>query len=212
MQLGVMLVERSALVRSGLRRMLEDEADITVVAEASSAGEAVAALSRTDVDVVVVSSTADREAIRTSAIASLRMAANIKVICVSHWADARDVESVLGAGASGCVEMFDATEADLKTAVYLVGRGERYLSPGLLDGGVVNAPGWEADYERLTAREKEILVLIAQSKSNREIARELKLSANTIAVHRNHIMKKIGVWKATALALYAAERGLLVGK
>jgi DNA-binding NarL/FixJ family response regulator len=81
-----------------------------------------------------------------------------------------------------------------------------------LGGGVVNDPGWEADYERLTAREKEILVLIAHSKSNREIAHDLNLSANTIAVHRNHIMKKIGVRKATALALYAAKRGLLVGK
>ena len=70
-----------------------------------------------------------------------------------------------------------------------------------MGGGVVDDPGWEADYERLTAREKEILVLIAHSKSNREIARELNLSVNTIAVHRNHIMKKIGVRKATALAL-----------
>ena len=211
MPLGVMLVERSALVRSGLRRILEGEADIIVVAEASNTGEAVAALTRTDVDVVVVSSIADREAIQTSAIASLRRAANIKIICVSHWADSRGVNDVLGAGASGCVEMFDATEADLKTAVYLVARGERYLSPGLTNG-VVSDSGWEADYERLTAREKEILVLIAHSKSNREIARELNLSANTIAVHRNHIMKKIGVRKATALALYAAKRGLLVGK
>jgi DNA-binding NarL/FixJ family response regulator len=80
MQSAVMLVERSALVRSGLRRILEDEPDITVVAEASNAGAAGAALSHTDVDVVVVSTAADREAIRTSAIAALRLAANIKII------------------------------------------------------------------------------------------------------------------------------------
>ena len=130
MQFAVMLIERSALVRSGLRRILEDEPDIAVVAEASNAGDAVAALSHTDVDVVVVSTAADRDAIQTSAIAALRLAANIKIVCVSHWIDSRDVDSVLGAGASGCVEMCDASDADLKTAVCLVGRGERYLSPG----------------------------------------------------------------------------------
>jgi DNA-binding NarL/FixJ family response regulator len=64
-------------------------------------------------------------------------------------------------------------------------------------------------YERLTPREKEVLILIARSKSNREIAEDLNLSVNTVAVHRNNLMKKIGVRKATALALFAAERGLL---
>ena len=64
-------------------------------------------------------------------------------------------------------------------------------------------------YERLTPREKEVLILIARSKSNREIALDLNLSVNTVAVHRNNLMKKIGVRKATALAIFAAERGLL---
>jgi len=204
-----MLVERSELVRTGLRRMLEDEPDIAVVAEASHAQEAAAALSPGGVDVVVLSASRDREAIRTTAIASVRLAADVKVICVSHWDDARDVASVLTAGALGCVDMLEATDTDLKTAICLVGRGEPYMSPGLARGPSIGDSGWEVDDERLTAREREVLVLIAQSKSNREIAHELHLSANTIAVHRNHIMKKIGVRKATALALFAAERGLI---
>jgi DNA-binding NarL/FixJ family response regulator len=212
MQLRVMLVERSALVRTGLRRILEGEPDIVVVADISNADQAVDILSHGGVDVVVISTTVNREAARTSAISSLRLAADVKIVCVSNWADARDVGSVLAAGASGCVEMLDATDADLKTALCLVGRGEPYVSPGLSRGPSLGESGWEADYERLTAREKEVLVLIAQSKSNREIAHQLNLSANTIAVHRNHIMKKIGVRKATALALFAAERGLLVRK
>ena len=103
-------------------------------------------------------------------------------------------------------------DADLRTAVRLVSQCERYVSPGLLDGTPVNGSSFEAEYERLTTREREILVLIARSMSNREIARELRLSANTVAVHRNHIMKKIGVRKATALALFAAERGLVARK
>jgi DNA-binding NarL/FixJ family response regulator len=210
MPLRVMLVERSALVRAGLRRLLDDEPDIAVVAEAPHAQEALEVLSRGGVDLVVVSASVVREAIRTSALAAMRMVGDVKVICLGHWASDRDVEGALAAGASGCVDVLDATDADLKTAICLVGRGEQYLSAGLSRGPTTGEPGCEADYQRLTTREKEVLVLIAQSKSNREIAHELNLSANTIAVHRSHIMKKIRVRKATALALFAAERGLLI--
>jgi DNA-binding NarL/FixJ family response regulator len=209
MPLRVLLIERSALVRAGLRRILEDEADIAVVAEASYADEGVAVLTLGGVDVVVVSATMDREALRAPAITSLRLAADVRIVCVGHWNDVRDVDNALAAGASGCVEASDATDADLQTAVCRAGRGEPYLSPGLSPSVTLGESAWETASERLTAREKEVLVLVAQSKSTREIAHELNLSANTIAVHRNHIMKKIGVRKATALALFAAERGLL---
>jgi DNA-binding NarL/FixJ family response regulator len=212
MQLRIMLVERSTLLRSGLRRILEAGADITVVAEVSDAREAAATLAECPADVAVVSKTIDREAIRGSDIAAIRLASKINIICMCHWADSRDVDDVLGAGALGCIELCDVSEADLRSAVRLVGEGERYLSPGLSTGGAFSDPGWVTDDGRLTAREKEILVLIAQSKSNREIARDLSLSANTVAVHRNHIMRKIGVRKATALALFAAEHGLLAGR
>ena len=209
MPLRVMLDERSALVRTGLRRILEDETDIAVVAEVSHADEGVAALTVSGVDVVIVSAAIDREALRAPAIATLRRAADVRIVCVGNWTDVRDVDDVLAAGASGCVEMLDATDADLKTAVCLAGRGERHLSRGLSPNASLGESAWETACERLTVREKEVLVLIARSKSTREIAHELNLSANTIAVHRNHIMKKIGVRKATALALFAAERGLL---
>ena len=212
MQLRVMLVERSTLVRSGLRRVLEEDTDIAVVFEARDGREALAALIRRDVDVIVICSTVDREACRPSAIASFRAAGDVGIVCVRHWTDARDLDAALTAGARGCVEISDALDADLRKAVRLVSKCERYVSPGLLDGTPVNGSSFEAEYERLTTREREILVLIARSMSNREIARELKLSANTVAVHRNHIMKKVGVRKATALALFAAERGLVARK
>lgn len=212
MPLRVLLVERSSLIRAACRRMLQEEPDLSVVAEAANTGEAVATLSRQDVDVVVICATAEREAIRASAIAALRLAADVKIICVAHWTDPRDVDATLNAGALGCVELYDASDADVKRAVHLVHRGERYLSPGLSSASGAVELGREAGYERLTAREKEVLLRVAQSKSNREIARELNLSMNTVAVHRNKMMKKIGVRKATALAVFAAERGLLIRK
>ena len=212
MQLRVLLLERSPLIRDGFRRILEEEPDITVVAGVANAADAVVALSEHGADVVVVGGTLERDALRASEIIALRRAGDGKILCVGHWADSRDLDGVLGAGALGCVEVLNATDADLKMAVCLVGRGEPYLSPGLSRAAALGASTWEPDSDRLTAREKEVLVLIAHGKSNREIARELNLSANTIAVHRNHMMKKIGVRKATALALFAAERGLLVRK
>ena len=201
MRLRVMLVERSTLVRSGLRRVLEEDADIAVVSEASNGRDALEALTRHDVDALVICSTVGHEA-----------CGDLGIVCVNHWTNAAEVVAALRAGARGCVENSDALDADLRTAVRRVSQCERYVSPGLLDGTPVNGSSFEADYERLTTREREILVLIARSLSNREIARELRLSANTVAVHRNHIMKKIGVRKATALALFAAERGLVARK
>ena len=80
-----MLVERSTLVRSGLRRVLEEDTDIAVVFEASNGREALEALIRHDVDVLVICSTVDREACRPSAIASFRPTGDLGIVCVKHW-------------------------------------------------------------------------------------------------------------------------------
>jgi DNA-binding NarL/FixJ family response regulator len=210
--LRVLLVERAALMRSAFRRLLQEEPDIAVVAEASNAADAAAILSCQDVDVVVMCATTDREVTRVSEIAALRVAADARIVCVAHWSTAQVADAILTAGALGCVELYDASEMDLRRAVHLAHRGDRYLSPSLSSATQIRESGSETGYERLTAREKEVLLRVAQSKSNREIARELNLSMNTVAVHRNKMMKKIGVRKATALAVFAAERGLLVGK
>jgi DNA-binding NarL/FixJ family response regulator len=209
--LRVLLVERSVLMRSAFRRLLQEEPDIAVVAEASNAGDAAAILCCQDVDVVVMCATTDRDATRVSEIATLRMAADARIVCVAHWSTPRVADAILTAGALGCVELYDASDMDLRRAVHLAHRGDRYLSPGL-SATQTRESSAETGYERLTAREKEVLLRVAQSKSNREIARELNLSMNTVAVHRNKMMKKIGVRKATALAVFAAERGLLIRK
>jgi DNA-binding NarL/FixJ family response regulator len=208
MRLRVMLVERSSLVRGGLRRILEEEGDIAVVAEVGDGREAGKALVTVTADVVVMCAAIDRDACRASTITAIRRA-GLGIVCVRHWADTRDVEATIAACGLACVELSDASDGDLRDAVRLASRSERYLSPDLLAATPVNGSSFTAGYERLTAREREVLVLIARSLSNREIARELKLSTNTVAVHRSHIMQKIGVRKATALALFAVERGLL---
>ena len=210
MPLRVLLVDRSTLRRSAFRRLLEEEPDVMVVAEASTAGDALPTLSHPGADVVVICVMVERDITRASEIAALRLAGDVRIVCVSHWADAREVDATLDAGVLGCVDLYDASDLDLKRAVHVAHEGGRYLSPGLPPGTTRSEPGFESVYDRLTTREKEVLLRVAQSKSNREIARELNLSMNTVAVHRNKMMKKIGVRKATALAVYAAERGLLM--
>ncbi len=132
-----MLVERSTLVRSGLRRVLE-EGDIAVIAEAADVPEAIEALASHTVDVVVICTAVDRDACRASAIASLRRAADLGIVCVRRWADTRDVDAALSAGALACVEMSDALEADLRNAVRLVSQSECYVSPGLQAAPPIN--------------------------------------------------------------------------
>jgi two-component system response regulator NreC len=183
-----------------------------VVAEAPTARDALPTLSHPGAAVVVICVMVDRDLARAAEIAALRLAGNVRIVCVSHWADAREVDATLDAGVLGCVELYDASDLDLKRAVHVVHEGGRYLSPGLPLFTPSREPGFESVYDRLTTREKEVLLRVAQSKSNREIARELNLSMNTVAAHRNKMMKKIGVRKATALAVYAAERGLLMRK
>src|SRR4029450_6220935 len=100
MRIRVMLVERSTLVRSGLRRILDD-GDISVISEVGAVPESVEALASHNVDVVVICTAIDRDACRASTIASLRRAADLGIVCVRHWADTRDVDAGLGAGTLG---------------------------------------------------------------------------------------------------------------
>ena len=174
MQLRVMLVDRCALVRSGFRRILEDEPDMAVVAEVANGRDAVRVVSRRDIDVVVVGTTVARRPTPTEVIDLLRARPNTKVVCLRHWAGLQEVKDALSAGVVGCIDLYRASEMDLKRAIRVVGRGERYLSSGLSDSAASQASSddrsLEHRYELLTLREKQVSELVARSRSNREIA------------------------------------------
>jgi two-component system response regulator NreC len=137
-----------------------------------------------------------------------------KVLILSMYSDEQYVRNALDAGAKGYI-LKNAIENDLTRAVKAVASGEQYLAPELSSlliramqtGGFDKASD---PYDRLTQREKQVLQLIASSKSNKEIAVILDLSVNTVAVHRANLMSALGVHKTAELVLFAVKKGLVL--
>ena len=200
----VLLADDHPLVRRGFRRLLEDDPAIRVVGEASNGAEAVQLTAKLAPRVVVMDcampGTSGLVAMRSILAASKTTA----VLMLSMHAEETLVRQALDAGASGYV-LKSAIHLDLADAVKRVAAGQRVLDPNL--EMPASAKGEES--EALTPREVEVLRLICRGRSNREIARALGLSANTIAVHRANIMHALGIHKTAELVVYAISRGLV---
>jgi DNA-binding NarL/FixJ family response regulator len=203
-KISVLLVDDHALVRRGFRRMLEDESDITVVGEASDGSEAIQLARDLHPQVVVM----DCALPGLSGLAAIRPilenSAEIIVLMLSMHTEETLVRQALAAGAKGYI-LKNAIDLDLGTAIRRVAAGETVLDPQLAPADLLKG---ERDYA-LTARELEILQLIVDGKSNKEIASQLSLSANTVAVHRANIMEALGIHKTAELVVYAIRNGLV---
>lgn len=199
----VLLVDDHALVRNGFRRMLEDEADITVVGEAGDGFEAIEAAKRLQPDVIVMDFALPsmNGAIATRRILEERP--DTKVLMLSMHAEPDYVRTCLDAGARGYL-LKNAMDLELTAGVRRVAAGEQ-----VLDRRLGNLGGSGERPPTLTAREMEVLQLIVHGKSNKEIAIVLGLSANTVAVHRAKIMHTLGIHNAAALVVYAIRTGLV---
>jgi DNA-binding NarL/FixJ family response regulator len=203
-KIKVLLVDDHSLVRRGFRRMLEDEADIVVIGEASNGDEAVR-LARELVPQVIVM---DCALPGTSGLAATRKILETDppkaILMLSMHSEDTLVRQALDAGARGYI-LKNAVDLELATAIRRVAAGEIVLDAQLAKPVTLRG-------ERnagLTARELEILQLIVNGKSNKEIADDLKLSANTVAVHRANIMETLGIHKTAELVVYAIRNGLV---
>jgi len=200
----VLLADDHALVRRGFRRMLEDDPTIIVVGEASDGDDAVhlAALLRPQVVVM------DCAMPRSSGLAATRriLEANpaVAVLMLSMHAEATLVRQALDAGARGYV-LKNAMDLDLAAAIHRVAAGEQVLDPGVAAPELLKGEGGGS----LSPRELQVLQLICEGRSGREIAAALKLSANTVAVHRANIMNTLGIHKTAELVVYAIQHGLV---
>jgi DNA-binding NarL/FixJ family response regulator len=203
-KISVLLVDDHALVRRGFRRMLEDESDITVVGEASDGTEAIQLARDLHPQVVVM----DCALPGLSGLAAIRPilenSPEMIVLMLSMHTEETLVRQALAAGAKGYV-LKNAIDLDLGTAIRRVAAGETVLDPQLAPADLLKG---ERDYA-LTPRELEILQLIVDGKSNKEIASQLNLSANTVAVHRANIMEALGIHKTAELVVYAIRNGLV---
>jgi DNA-binding NarL/FixJ family response regulator len=203
-EITVLLVDDHALVRRGFRRILEDDEFIKVVGEANNGLEAIAMAEQLKPRVVVMDlSMPELDGVQ----ATREIVKNVhgtSVLILSMHADDNYVRNALDAGAKGYL-LKNAIDVDLVGAIKAVAQGRRYIGSGLKY--VAGEQGDEVD--RLTAREKQVLQLIAQGKSNKEIAALLELSVNTISVHRANLMEKMNIHRTAELVLFAIRKGLV---
>ena len=202
--ISVLLVDDHALVRHGFRRMLEDDAGITIVGEASDGHEAVkqAILLRPTVVVMDFALPSMNGAVATRQI--LKECPETAVLVLSMHSEPSYVHTCLDAGALGYL-LKNAMDLELVDAVKQVAIGVRVLDPRL--GQLSTDAAGRGD--TLTSRELEVLQLIVHGKSNKEIATVLNLSANTVAVHRSNIMRALGIHNTAELVVYAIRKGLV---
>jgi two-component system, NarL family, response regulator NreC len=209
----VLLADDHALVRQGFRRILEDAADVVVVGEAGGGAEAIELDKQLDPDVVVLDMAMPEINGLHAAIEILRRAPRRHILILSMYSDEQYVRNALEAGVSGYI-LKNALETDLIRAVRALAAGGQFLSPELSGIAIRSLRGVESEasdagFGALSAREIQVLRLIALGKSNKEIAGVLGLSANTVAVHRANIMTTLGVHKTAELVLIAVKKGLV---
>ena len=211
-QIRVLLVDDHALVRQGFRRILEDDPHIVVVGEASGGAEAIERETTLSPDVTVMDLAMPEINGLHAAIEILRRRRESRVLILSMHADEQYVRNALDAGVKGYI-LKNALETDLTRAVHVIAGGGQFLSPELSALAIRRLRGedGEADdpFSQLSAREVQVLRLIALGKSNKEIASILGLSANTVAVHRANLMNTLGMHKTAELVLFAVKKGLV---
>lgn len=199
----VMLVDDHLLVRRGFRRMLEDDASIRVVAEAGDGQEAVdlALSERPDVVVMDFALPSMNGATATRKIVASRP--HTAILILSMHPESAHVRTCLDAGARGYL-LKNAMDLELVDAVKTLAAGGTVLDPRL-----ALAPAGDSGSPGLSAREMEVLQLIVNGKSNKDIAAILNLSANTVAVHRANIMQTLDIHNTAELVVYAIRNGLV---
>ena len=202
-RITILLADDHALVRRGFRRLLEDDPALAVVGEASSGDDAVEQFTALKPRVVVMDSAMPGMSGLAATRAILELDPEARVLMLSMHSEETLVRQALAAGAKGYV-LKSALDLDLAAAVKRVDAGEL-----VVDRAFMKEPQAGEERTTLTPRELEVLQLICDGLSNKEIAVQLGLSANTVAVHRARIMNALGVHKTAELVMYALQHGLI---
>jgi DNA-binding NarL/FixJ family response regulator len=203
-KISVLLVDDHALVRRGFRRILEDEPDITVAGEASDGEEAVTLARELHPQVVIMDCALPNMNGLQATRKIMQELPETLVLMLSMHPEETLVRQALEAGARGYV-LKNAVDLELGAAIRRVVEGETVLDSQLERPSALKGERTAA----LTPRELQILQMIVDGKSNKEIASVLELSANTVAVHRANMMDALGIHKTAELVVYAIRNGLV---
>ncbi len=203
-KISVLLVDDHSLVRRGFRRILEDEPDITVAGEAGDGVQAIRLADELRPKVIVMDCAMPGMNGLEATRQILAKHPQSLVLMLSMHPEETLVRQALGAGARGYV-LKNAVDLELGTAIRRVANGETVLDSQLKRP----VPLKGKHHAALTPRELEVLQMIVDGKSNKEIASALDLSANTVAVHRANMMDTLGIHKAAELVVYAIRNGLV---
>jgi two-component system response regulator NreC len=211
MPIRIELADDHTLLRQGLRLIIESQPDLVVVAEATSGLEAVtcAETSRPDVAVLDIGMSEMNGIEAASHV--LRKSPHSAVLILSMHCNERYVSRAIEAGASGYL-LKDAVEDELVQAIRAVHNGHRFFSPAilqLLHNQAASDDQAEELYRSLSRRERVIYQLLAEAKSNRQVAERLGLSLHTVETHRSRIMSKLGIHNSSELVLSAFRLGLI---
>lgn len=212
-KIKLLLVDDHAIVRSGLRMLFQSEQDMEIVGEAGTGEEALIAVQTLEPDVVVM----DVAMPGITGIEATRrikkLNPNVAVLALTMYEDEQYFFQMLEAGASGYIPKRAAPD-DLVSAVRVVGQGNVFLYPSLAKLLVNDFRQREANDDvtnipKLTPRERDVLALIAEGFTNREIAERLVISVKTVDRHRENIMNKLDLHNRVALVKYAIAKGLI---
>jgi DNA-binding NarL/FixJ family response regulator len=208
-KIRILLADDHTMVRQGFRMILSAQPDMEIIGEAGNGREAVELAEQLHPDVVVMDVAMPElngiEATRRISAGESR----IRVLALSMYKDSVYVREILRAGARGFL-LKDAIDRDLLAAVRAVAAGEGYLSPAVSEAVL-------SDYRRhvtdpldlLSSREREVLQMIAEGKTNKDIAAALELSVYTVDAHRGRIMEKLNLHSVGELVRFAVRKGLI---
>jgi len=214
-EIHLLLVDDHAVIRTGLRMLLESQRDMVIVGEAAAGLEALELADRLAPDIIVMDITLPDISGIEATRRIKRAHPEIAIVALTIHEDAQYFFEMLQAGATGYVPKRAAPD-DLIYAIRAAANGETYLYPSLAKALVSDylsrrdaAPEPAELDEQLTAREQEVLELLAEGLSNEEIADRLVISRHTVARHRENLMRKLGQHNRSELVKYAIRKGMI---
>jgi DNA-binding NarL/FixJ family response regulator len=213
-KIRVLVADDHGIVRKGLRFVLERQDDLEVIGEASDGREAVRICEQASPNVVVMDIAMPQLNGLDAAAQIVRHSPEIKVIILSMHADEDYLVRALNSGVKAYL-LKDSAELDLVRAVRAVAQGSSFFSPAIAQllaedyTRQLQQRGLQDSYALLTEREKEVLQLLAEGKSNKEVATALNVSPYTVETHRTHIMQKLDLHNTAEVVLYAVRKKII---